>query len=39
MQAFFNLPLIQLRQTVETTLRGMTNISKPFVTWAYPSKS
>ena len=26
-------PLIQLRQTVETTLRGMTNISKPFVTF------
>ena len=26
-------PLIQLRQTVETTLRSMTNISKPFVTF------
>ena len=26
-------PLIQLRQTVETTLRGMTNISKPFITF------
>ena len=26
-------PLIQLRQTVETTLRGMTNISKSFVTF------
>jgi len=29
----FIKPLIQLRQTVETTLRGMTNISKPFVTF------
>ena len=35
MQAFFNLPLIQFRQTVETTLRGMTNISKPFVILPY----
>ena len=26
-------PLIRLRQTVETTLRGMTNISKSFVTF------
>ena len=26
-------PLIQLRQTVKTTLRGMTNISKSFVTF------
>lgn len=26
-------PLIQLRQTVEKTLRGITNISKPFVTF------
>ena len=26
-------PLIQLRQTVETTLRGMTNISNSFVTF------
>ena len=26
-------PLIQLRQTAETTLRGMTNRSKPFVTF------
>ena len=28
----FIRPLIQFRQTVETVLNGMTNISKPFVT-------
>ncbi len=29
----FIRPLIQFRQTVETALNGMTNISKPFVTF------
>ena len=29
----FIRPLIQFRQTVETVLNGMTNISKPFVTF------